>query len=362
MVAIWYLLLLFLAVQAYFIYHYFMPLRVAERKPKRHPLPVSVIICVKDESENLSKNLSFILNQKYHEFEVLVMDDHSSDNTAQFIKRLQKNHKNLKYVKASARIKDKVGKRWALAEAVEFSKHKHLLLTDADCRPSSLMWIEEMASRFSGKAAVVLGIGQYNLSGKWFDVLVQYETMFTALSYLGMAAGGKPYMGVGRNLAYQKRIFDKKIMEDERLVSGDDDMFIQHVARADNTVICTDQKAQTFSDPPNSFKQWIRQKTRHYSTASSYNRLIQMRLLLLKSSFYLPNFLSIYLLFAGFHIGLTLFLFLFRWLFWLMALKHIKQRLGFMRPIYLLPCYEIFFALFDLWIVIKNLQKTADWK
>ncbi len=191
-IILWYLYLSFILLQGYFVLSIFLPLLKGERRPKRLPLAVSVIICAKNEYENLKENLPFILNQHYSDFEVVVMDDHSEDQTQDLLKELSKEHKNLTCLKASDDIKDKPGKKWALSEAIEQSNNKHVLLTDADCRPSSLMWIGEMMSHFTGKTSIVLGIGQYNTTGKWFDSLIQYETLFTAITYLGFAISGKP--------------------------------------------------------------------------------------------------------------------------------------------------------------------------
>lgn len=356
-VIFWYLFIFLLSLQSYFIAVYFLPLLRPVRRPKRSPIPVSVIICAKNEANNLSSNLPFILNQKYASFEVIVMDDHSTDHTKEVIDEFSRKHEKLRYLRASPEIKDKAGKKWALSEAIPKAAFKHLILTDADCRPGSLDWIEGMASMFSGRTGIVLGIGQYNLSGKWFDNLIQYETLTTAMTYLGMAANGRPYMGVGRNLAYQKRFFDSLLMLEENTASGDDDMFVQKIASGDNTSICTDVRAQTFSDPPSSYKNWLKQKGRHYSTSFHYRTDIKIRLLALKTAFYGPYYMLILLCFLQFYAGLALVILVLRWLIWAFLFRKIKSRLGFTHPLYFLPCYEIYFSLFDLWILAKGLKK-----
>ena len=89
-VLFWYLFVLLLLLQGYYIQRYFLPLINLNQKIKRSKLEVSVIICAKNEEKNLKKNLGHILRQNYLTFEVLIMDDHSTDGTAQLIKPLLK--------------------------------------------------------------------------------------------------------------------------------------------------------------------------------------------------------------------------------------------------------------------------------
>lgn len=327
------------------------------------PLPVSVIICTKNDLINLKKNLVVVLEQKHPVFEVILMDDHSTDGTFQFVKGLQKKYKHLKYYKASDSIKNVPGKKWALVEAVSKAAYKNLLLTDADCRPSSLSWIEIMSSHFTSKNRIVLGIGQYVPSGNWYDNLIQYETMFTALTYLGFALKNSAYMGVGRNLAYSKEIFKPEYFANDNLASGDDDLLIQRAMKTNNTTICIDTKAQTFSESPSTYKNWISQKQRHFSTAFLYKPIVKIKLGLLKLSFYTPNFIILLLLAQNYHAALVISITVIRWFFWLLIFSRLKEKLGFTHRIYLLPWYEFYFCLFDIWIATINLKKKKiNWK
>ena len=358
---LWYLCLFLYAVQAWVIFGIFTPLLRPERKPKGRLPAVSVIICAKNEAVNLERNLPFILSQKYPDFEVIVIDDHSSDNSVALCEGMMKTQPKLRLLQASEQIKDKQGKKWALSEAIEKAKFRHLLFTDADCRPGSLLWIEEMASRFTGRRGIVLVIGEYNKSGKWFDGLVQYDTIMTAITYLSMAKRGMAYMGVGRNLAYQKRLFSRRIMTSDGLASGDDDLFVQRISGHGNTVICTEARSHTFSDPPESYRQWLRQKVRHNSTAWQYRRNLKIRLLLMKISFYTPNYLVFVMLILAFHPGLVIFVFTVRWLAWLAIFNRIRSKLGFDHAIFLLPCFEIYFSIHDVWTALRARLGNSGW-
>lgn len=362
-ILLWYIFIGLLLLQAYYAFFVFWPLQRERRKPQRNPVPVSVIICSKNDEEKLRQNLVSILEQKFAVFEVIVMDDHSEDGTAAYLKSLQKKYPNLTYLRASDEVREAEGKKHCLAEAIEKASNEYLLLTDADCRPGSLQWIRTMTSYFTGKTSIVLGIGQYRSNAKWFNGLIQYETFFTALSYLGFAMHGKPYMGVGRNLAYRKSLFMREEMLKYDLASGDDDLFVQQVATNENTDVCLDTGAQTWSEPPETYAEWYRQKLRHYSTAALYKRNIVWRLALLKATVYLPNFIAILLLLKDFHIPLVLALYFLRYVIYLSVLDRIRAKLGFTHPLILVPFYELYFAFFDLWLLISNkIRRRNRWK
>jgi hypothetical protein len=89
---------------------------------------------------------------------------------------------------------------------------------------------------------------------------------------MSYALAGTPYMGVGRNLAYKKNVFfrNKGFSNINYIPSGDDDLFINKVANKKNTAIVVDKDAFTLSDPKKTWRDWKRQKNRHYSTGKFY--------------------------------------------------------------------------------------------
>lgn len=210
--------------------------RVAWRKTPKLPeiasFPaVSVIICARNEAANLQKNLESILHQDYPNFEVLVVDDDSDDDSEAFLTELRQQYAQLEVLS----IKGKVGqgKKNALAKGIQHAKHEWLLLTDADCMPNSKYWIKSMMlSAHKDNAEIVLGYGPINSTSSWLNKWVQFETVYVAIQYFSFALWKMPYMGVGRNLMYKKSLFEKNSGFDrhQHLTSGDDDLFVNEVA------------------------------------------------------------------------------------------------------------------------------------
>ena len=272
---------------------------------------VSLVISAQNEAQNLRRNLGLLERQNYPDYEIILVDDGSSDGTFEILHEFQKDHSSPGRPIHVLRIEaaDSTGKKQALSRGIELADKKVILVTDADCLPASTDWIANMVSPFSRNTGVelVLGYGAYRkVKGSFLNGLIRYETLLTAIQYFSYALLGNPYMGVGRNLAYTKKLFVEAggFSGHRGLRSGDDDLFVNQAANEKNTGICIDPNGFTISEPKQSMNSWIRQKRRHISTASRYKSSQQVMLVL----FYLSQ-LGFYLL-AGalFIIGDKLFL------------------------------------------------------
>lgn len=253
--------------------------RVSFFKPKT-PLhtrqyPVSVIVCARDEDENLARNLPGILVQNYPStWETVVVNDNSLDDSKYILQELKKEFKSLNVVELTQEAKLISGKKYPLSIGIREAKHEILLLTDADCVPASEHWISKMQDGFNqgNNIEIVLGYGAYHKKKGLLNKLIRFETFHTALQYFSYALAGIPYMGVGRNLSYRKDIFlrNKGFSSINHIPGGDDDLFVSKVATKKNTAIVIDPDTITRSIPKTTWKGWLRQKTRHYSTAKYY--------------------------------------------------------------------------------------------
>lgn len=243
----------------------------AERSNQRQP--VSVVISAHNEDFNLQKNLPAILGQDYPDFEVVVVNHASTDNTREVLGDLQREFSNLKTVTIEQDLNFFKGKKFPLSIGIKSAKHEILLLTDADCKPASNKWIETMAANHTSKTEVVLGYGPYNKSGGLLNLLIRYDTFMIALQYFSFALMGLPYMGVGRNLSYRRSLFfkNKGFTSHLHIPSGDDDLFIKQVANKTNTEIEVSASSFMYSDAKQNFKNWFRQKQRHLSTGKEYS-------------------------------------------------------------------------------------------
>jgi biofilm PGA synthesis N-glycosyltransferase PgaC len=272
----WFLLAVFVAAtMAQLAYCLLVCIRLPlYRQPQRRKTRkgVSAIICARNESGNLKRFLPAVLEQDYPEFEVVVVNDASTDETEDVLAELSARYRHLRYTTIPCNEKFSHGKKLALTVGIKSAGYDHLLLTDADCYPASDRWLQHMVSNLKGDKQIVLGYGSYEKRKGMLNMLIRYETVTTAIRYLSYAIMGKPYMGVGRNLAYRKSFFLKHrgFASHYHLVSGDDDLFVNETATGRNTAVEVGRESRTISLPEISFRDWVTQKQRHLTAGKQY--------------------------------------------------------------------------------------------
>lgn len=244
-----------------------------QSKSKSQQHPVSVIICARDEAANLADNLPGALSQTYPStHEVIVVNHNSQDDTRYLLEEFKKTFKGLHIVNLEYEAKGIPGKKYPLSMGIREARHEVLLLTDSDCVPATEYWVEKMQDGYHDGTQIVLGYSAYKKKPGLLNKLIRFETFHSALQYLSYALAGQPYMGVGRNLSYKKELFlkNKGFSSINHVPGGDDDLFINKVANGHNTKIIIDPEAFTLSEPKKTFADWVRQKTRHYTTGKYY--------------------------------------------------------------------------------------------
>ncbi len=361
---IFYILVATTAVQLIYFLCFSSILFGKEKKKTTEQIPVSIIICAKNEEHNLHAFLPSIVNQKYTDFEIVLINDASSDNTLEVMEAFKEQHENIKIVNVKNNEAFWGNKKYALTLGIKAATNEHLLFTDADCKPVSRLWMQSMVQHFSSKKTIVLGYGKYKTEKTFVNLLVRFETLSTAIQYFSYAKLGSPYMGVGRNLAYTKSEFFKTngFISHIQVRSGDDDLFIQEAATKTNTAICLNRKGFTISNPPTTLNEWFRQKRRHVSTASYYQFKHKVLLGLYFTSklfFYLSAMLLFFFMdwqlitpIIGVYIISLYLVFGF-------SAKRLQEK----NLLLLFPFLEIFLLLFQFSIFISNtFSKPTHWK
>jgi glycosyltransferase involved in cell wall biosynthesis len=326
---------------------------------------VSVVICAHNEYHHLKETLPAILEQDHPDFEVLVVNHSSDDDTAFLLQRLEEQYPCLKTINISQDLNFFTGKKFPLSIGIKSARHDMVLLTDADCKPSSRMWIRHMQSAYRPDTEVVLGYGPYSRAAGLLNKLIRFDTAHIAIQYLSYALAGIAYMGVGRNLSYLKRLFysNQGFISHYRISSGDDDLFINRVAKRSNTAIMVHPDSYTFSDPKNSAGSWITQKRRHFSTNHLYR--FHHRLLLGAYAASLFTFYTLLILLPALNWSVipVLALFVLRMITQYIVFAGCFRRLNERDLIPLIPLYEILLLLVNAGVFISNvIRKPSRWK
>ena len=349
-------------IQFFWVLWFHFRLVLFQEKEKKHLPPVSVIIAARNEEDNLFKNLSFILEQDYPQFEVIVINHQSKDDSQHILKAIAKDHKHLKIINLEPNRHLKTGKKLPLTIAIKGAEHNHLLFTDADCQPASKSWLRKMAGSFDQKE-IVLGYGPYKKEKGLLNRLIRLDTAMIALSYLSMALGRVPYMGVGRNMGYTKELFFKNngFKSHYALQSGDDDLFVQENARKKNYTLCISEDAFMYSEGEKNWENWLKQKGRHFTTTGYYKVFKKLLLGIYPLSLILMHaFFFTLIYYRGvFWSGLTgyAFLIVLKWVISGLALRKIKENWIAV----LFPFWDLFYA-FMAPILFYTVDKSTERK
>ena len=324
---------------------------------------VSVIVCAHNEYDNLQDYLSILLEQDYPCYEVIVVDDSSEDGSDLLLERWSRQYGNLyhTFVPRGARVLS--NKKLALTIGIKAAHYDYLLLTDADCRPESKHWIREMMKGFSNEQTeLVLGFSPYFEKKGLLNHIIGYDTLFNGLQYMGMARAGKPYMGVGRNLAYKRETFFSvggfKGLLGNR--AGDDDLFVNRIANAANTVVVNTPNSIVWSVPKTTWREWFHQKRRHLSVSPQYRTKSKIQLTLepLSRGIFYSCVLASAIVGSIELISIALALFLLRLLVQLIIINVSARRLNMRGYSLGLIAYDIILPLITLYMMLTQpLQK-----
>ncbi len=366
-------LLLAFIYQVYFYFRYLNGVLHLRTKIKNNKIqfetvqePISVIICAKDEAENLRKFLPLVLDQEYPEFEVIVINDGSTDETDNLLRDLSVDYPRLRTTFVPVGANNVSTKKLGLTLGIKAAKYDLLLFTDADCMPENNMWIARMARNFTRQTEFVLGYGAYLEKKGFLNRLITFDTLFIALQYMGMTIARKPYMGVGRNLAYRKETFfaQKGFASTLHLSSGDDDLLVNKACNSSNTRVEIAPDSITWSEPNKTFAGWFYQKERHLSVSNYYTSSSKFRLFFeptTRGLFYLTLILALIVGHLITIIAATA-LFIARLIIQLSIINGSAKHFGGRKYIFSLPLLDIVLPVLSLYILVFGRKTQHRWK
>lgn len=365
MIVFWAFVLGFVLLIFYYLFFF---LRLATHKPsvvnsEETPL-VSIVICAKNEDDNLPKYLPLILSQDYPEFEVVVVNDCSYDLTGDVLEEFAKKHKNLKIVTIKEDEYYQHGKKVALMMGIKGATHELLVLTDADCKPASDQWLRRMVTKADSRSQIVIGYSPFIPEKGFLNRLIRFDGAMIGIQYLSFALAHVPYMGVGRNLAYKKSLFYKVkgFASHYHIPSGDDDLFVNEAATKNNTAVVLNPDAFCYTEAKPTFLKWWQQKQRHLLTGKRYKG---------KHKFLLGLYvLAQWLFFGAFIAALVLQfqgmvvtgLFVMRVLVQMLIFRSCFKKLEEKGLVVLVPILEIYFLFFYPVITMARvMRRKTPW-
>ncbi|MFN8276129.1 MAG: glycosyltransferase [Chitinophagales bacterium] len=364
-------LLFIVAATAQVLYYLLLFLRLALYKQGHYSNsadalpPVSIVICTRNNAEQLSRTLKLVLIQLYREFEVVVVNDGSSDHTMEVIAHYAARTGNLRVFTLPEQARH-LGKKAALRLGVEQARYDIVVVTDDDCRPASTNWLSLLVAHLYHDTALVLGYSPITPRNSFLSLFQQYENVLTATQYFSYSLAGIPYMGVGRNMAFRRSLFlnwRQQPHTSDRIAGGDDDLFVNAVARGSSTINCIEKDSFVLTDAPPTLSAWLNQKRRHIRAGFYYrwwHQLLLFGFAFSKALFYflipVMTFHTPWQPFTWAALGTALFT------MWFIQLR-INNKLHQTLPGVLFPVFDMLYTLYLVVIFfLTSVRRNDTWK
>ncbi|MDB5274379.1 MAG: glycosyl transferase family 2 [Chitinophagaceae bacterium] len=239
---------------------------------------ISIVVCSYNNCAGLQQLLPSLVQQHYPLFEIILVNDRSTDQTASWLEAQRLSIPQLKVVTIEKTPVNWNSKKHALTQGIRQAQYPLLALTDSDCVPLSNQWLRHLAEKLSQPGIdIFLGYSPYATEQGLLNKIIQTETLFTALQYFALANSGMAYMGVGRNLGYKKDFLENHLdaFPFQNHLGGDDDLLINQLSTGKDAVACTNQESFVQTFPPNTWSAWWKQKRRHLSAGKRYKPTIK---------------------------------------------------------------------------------------
>lgn len=298
--------------------------------------PISVIVRSCDQSENLKEHLPHILEQDYPNFEVIVVNDGSTDESEEVLKIFAQQYPNLYHSFTPNNSRYVSRKKLALSIGIKAAKNDWLVFIEPDCYPTSDQWLRMLARNFTKNTKIVLGYSNYDAGKGWFHKRTVYDMLIYSMRYLGAALSGKPYIGIGRNMAYRKELFfnSRGYADYLNLQRGEDDLFINQVATEDNTRVEVSEDSLVRIEPVSWPEEWKQEKVSYLHNSQFYKGFqhfwwgFDTTTRLLFVAVCLASVVVGLLHFHWLVLGISLLLLLLRYIFWVLILNKNAQDLN----------------------------------
>lgn len=324
--------------------------------------PVSVVLTASNEANWLKENLVYLLEQDYPNFEVVVVDYLSQDETPYVLKLLKDYYPHLKVVPFKEDVNLFQGKKYPLSIGIKSAKNDILMLADPDCIPNNMQWLRGMVKGYGRRdTQMVLGYCGIKRTKTLLGALQQYDNLCYSTHYLGSALMGHPYTGSGRNLSYRRQFFFSQggFIRHYSVAAGSDDLFVYHNATRRNTAVALEDDALLTTEPARNFAQWHKQRLDRVATRSWHSlgsRLAEQVVPLANIAFYAAA--ALLLVHGGLPWGMVLVAAVLKWAWQIVAMAQPAKRFDAGRVYLAAPLMEIYFIIANTFLILTPLPSN----
>ncbi len=285
-----------------FYYYWSIFRHVVNIKPytgKSTKPPVSVVICAKNEQQNLEKNLPLYLEQNYPEFEVVVVNDCSTDETEALLYTLKLKYKKLQVTTIELDHQFLHNKKLAITIGIKAARYDNIIFTEPYCAPSDNKWLASMQQAFGSKGELVVGYCRNEPREGLADKVMRSDSVVSALFSLHGAMLGKPYRCTIKNMGISQSFFfrSKGFAHYNSYPNSEETIFLCRNGNEENTRVAISSDAILSSSQVLTFEQWFKQKCLYSSLLSMGKRGVwRLRCEILSRTSFYTTFLVLLIL------------------------------------------------------------------
>ncbi len=250
--------------------------RIKENTRTRR-MPVTVLVPARNEEKHILECLESLAQQTYPAelFRVIIIDDHSTDGTADLVEEFVRKHANFRLLRYRNSGEKPTYKKQALKYGLQFVESELVFTIDADtvAQPE---WLERMVNYYDEETGMVAGLVTFRPEAEesLFDRLQTLE--FAGIVFCGVGAVGNnnPLICNGSNLSYRLAAFREAGGYEGNLhiPSGDDDLLMQNIHRHTHWSIryALDPRTINYTQPVAGIGDFLNQRARWASKALHY--------------------------------------------------------------------------------------------
>ena len=330
----------------------------------KEKLPVSVILYTKNNEQIIEESFSKLINQTYPNFEVVIIDNASSDETPTILEELAVKFSNLKIVTVENNEAFWSNKKYALTLGVKAATHEHIIFTEVDSTPVSNNWLNSMAQKFSEEKEIIIGYTKYeNKRFSFFGLLVRFEHLLHHILAFTNNKFGSAFNASEKNFGYTKSSFFKAkgYINHLKIQASHSDLFLKDATTKSNTTYTVKPTSFMVKSLPDSFSEWFNNLQLKSFNKKYYKAKHQLIINLFSFSRVLFYPLAIILAILNWKLIIP-FIASYYVLFYLVVGKS-AQKLKERQLIYFLPIIDIFIVCIQFSIFITNrISKPTVWK
>lgn len=332
-------------------------------QPEKKP-PISLLIYVKNSAAYLEKNINYFLNQNYPNFEILLVDNCSSDGTNEILEKIKSKHKEVKIISVENNESFWANKKYTYTLAIKAAKYNHLLFSEITAKPLSKNWMLEMSNQISEEKSIVLGYTKLQENKGLINLLIRFDNVLNALKSFTFAKFNAPFSASAYNFSFTKDDFFRVngFINHMKIINGKDDLFVRDAYFKKNTTFSITENSFVAITKEKTFNDWFIAKKKTTSLQKHYKLNHRILLFLFSFSKFGSLLLGISLFFFyPWEIILSImgFYFLVKTTALAIAIKRFKES----KIIFIYPFLEIILVLSQISIFINNLiLKPNHWK